>query len=177
LLDEGSGVEDATADEGVEETDPYAIPEDGIDEAYVERVLEAIFEVNREALALTLESEVGDLAPFEAEERLQSIFAGEYGARQVASLHEVAASSSRREVFLEPPGRVRTEVTRVARNDEDCVVVERRSDFSDVLVDPPEPRKGYLALAPRNEVADHNPTPWVLVDGSVDTSRDVGCNR
>jgi hypothetical protein len=82
--------------------DPYAIPEDGIDEAYVERVLNAIFEVNREALAITLESEPGGLVPFEAEELSRAIYGESYGAIQYRELSEIAGSQAMREQFRKP---------------------------------------------------------------------------
>jgi hypothetical protein len=158
--------------------DPYAIPEDGIDEAYVERVLNAIFEVNREALAITLESEPGGLAPFEAEERLRAIYGGGYGARQLASLNEVSAEESERSVFRRPPGAVRVSVTAVAAGDPECVVVRRTSDFGEVLQDPPQPRAGYVALAPKPADGDpegFNPTPWVIVGGSLESPEALTC--
>jgi hypothetical protein len=157
--------------------DPYAIPEDGIDEAYVERVLNAIFEVNREALAITLESEPGGLAPFEAEERLRAIYGGTYGARQMAALNEVSSTESERAVFVRPPGPLRVTVTDVVSADPQCLIVRRLSDFSEVLQDPPDPRDGYVALAPKaaSDSKDANPTPWVIVGGSIDSSEVLTC--
>jgi hypothetical protein len=177
LLDEGSGVEDATADEGVEETDPYAIPEDGIDEAYVERVLEAIYEVNREALAMTLESESGIL-PAEAEDRLRAIYAGAYGARQYASLNEIAQDAQTRAMFREPPGSLRIEVAQLVDVGPKCLIVERIASFDEVLVDPPPVRRDYIALTARpGEAVERNlnPTPWVLADAAIDDPELLSC--
>jgi hypothetical protein len=158
--------------------DPYAIPEDGIDEAYVERVLNAIFEVNREALAITLESEPGGLAPFEAEERLRAIYGGSYGARQLASLNQIASAPDQRGLFRSPAGPVVIEVSELLDGDESCIKVSRVADFGEVLVDPGEPREDYVALAPKTDITgstSHNPTPWILVDANIDAPERLAC--
>jgi hypothetical protein len=178
LLDEGSGVEDATADEGVEETDPYAIPEDGIDEAYVERVLEAIYEVNREALAMTLESELGGLAPFEAEELMRAIYGGEYGAHQASTLHQVAGTEALRERFRNPVGQVEVSDIRIVESSAECVLAQRTSDFSAALLEPDEPITEFVALSIKPEDVDPaglNPTPWRVTDANIDSSDALQC--
>jgi hypothetical protein len=164
---------------GTADGDPYAIPEDGIDEEYVERVLNAIFEVNREALALTLESEPGGLAPFEAEERLRAIYGGSYGARQLATLNQVSFSEAERSIFADPPGALRATVTDLVSEDPGCVIARRVSDFSRVLKAPPESRDGYVALAPKPVGSDPNhlnPTPWVISGGRIDSPETLTCD-
>lgn len=156
------------------EGDPYAIPEDGIDEEYVERVLNAIFEVNREALAITLESEPGGLAPFEAEERLRAIYGATYGAAALHGYNEIAASADQRELFLENPGAATSRVVEVLSADSDCLIVEHSLNFSAVLREPGELRTEFVALARTSLEADAdalNPTPWMVVaadSGSAD---------
>jgi hypothetical protein len=169
------------ADDATEaaDADPYAIPEGGIDEAYVERVLNAIFEVNREALAITLESEPGGLAPFEAEERLRAIYSGDYGIRQQLSLSEIAEHEEQRESFMSPVGAVAITVDEIIDADPDCVVARRRSDFGAVLLDPGEPRQDFVALEPKSAGDDpqaFNPTPWVLADANIDAPERLECS-
>jgi hypothetical protein len=183
---EDVGADDPTettepADDATEtaDGDPYAIPEDGIDEAYVERVLNAIFEVNREALALTLDSEPGGLAPFEAEERLRAIYGGEYGARQLVSLNEIASSAEQRAIFRETTGAVAVRVLEVLDDGPSCLKVQRTSDFGAVLLEPGEPRHDYVALAPRpheDMFRRHNPTPWILMDANIDAPERLECS-
>jgi hypothetical protein len=183
-VEEGSGSgETGAADEtgaaqepGVE--DPYAIPEDGIDEAYVEKVLEAIFEVNREALNLTLESEPG-LLPAAAEDRLRSIYRGAYGARQYASLNEIARDVDARAVFRGKPGALQVEVAQLVAVEPTCVVVERIADFQAVLVDPPPVRRDFVVLALRpdgDQDRTLNPTPWALADAAIDEPEALSCD-
>jgi hypothetical protein len=183
-VEEGSGSgETGAADEtgaaqepGAE--DPYAIPEDGIDEAYVEKVLEAIFEVNREALELTLATEVGDLAPFEAEQRFRAIYGGAYGAHQMSTLYQVAGSQSLRSQFRDPVGRVRVTDVQVLDATSECVVARRTLDFSDVLQEPGAAIIEFVALSlqvPDGEMDWLNPTPWRVTDASIDSADTLQC--
>jgi hypothetical protein len=174
--DEGTEPADDVAETA--EGDPYAIPEDGIDEAYVERVLNAIFEVNREALAITLESEPGGLAPFEAEERLRAIYGGTYGAAAYTSLNNIAADAEGQARFRSPPGSVSIEVVEVLSADEDCVKTLQEFDFSQVIAEAPPVTREYLAIAAKSEDLDPkglNPTPWVVVDASNASSDGLAC--
>jgi hypothetical protein len=166
------------ADDATEtaDSDPYAIPEDGIDEAYVERVLNAIFEVNREALALTLDSEPG-VVPFEAEELSRSIYDGSYGSIQYRELSAIAESEPARAQFQNPPGSLETEVIRLHRAEAECIVVERTSHFDTVLVEQGHELTDVLALRRLSayEASAANPTRWQIVDGSFDGPEDVSC--
>jgi hypothetical protein len=168
----------AEAGEVGEEDDPYAIPEDGIDEAYVERVLEAIYEVNREALAVTLEAEPG-LVPAEAENRLRSIYGRSYAALQYQALAEVAGSQELRASMRDPVGPLRSELLAMTDDDPRCIVIKVRDDFSAVLQEPPVEEEGYLALAPKPDDRDPeelNPTPWVVADGALNSADDLSCD-
>jgi hypothetical protein len=158
--------------------DPYAIPEDGIDEAYVERVLNAIFEVNREALAITLESEPGGLAPFEAEERLRAIYGGTYGAASLVGYNEIASSEAQRDVFVQAPGAVTSLVEEVVAADSRCIIARHSIDFTSVLREPGQPRTEYVALASKDPEKDPealNPTPWVLVAADSGAADGLEC--
>jgi hypothetical protein len=175
LTDEGSGTGDAA--DAAEEDDPYAIPEDGIDEVYVERVLEAIYKVNREALVLTLDAEPG-LVPVEAESRLRSIYGSAYGALQYQALSEVANSQDLRDSFRDPAGPLASEVLEVVDVDSACITIRVRDDFAAVLREPPEQSEGFLALALREADSDSrgtNPTPWVIVDGALNSAEGMSC--
>lgn len=167
------GDEGAAADE-----DPYAIPEEGIDEAYMERVLEAIYEVNREALELTLNAEPG-LVPELAESRLRSIYQGSYGARQYQALAEVANSQDLRNAFLEPLGSLNSKKLQLLDDNPDCIRIKVQDDFSAVLIDPPPPSDGYLAIAPKADDRDPdglNPAPWVIADGDQASAESLSCD-
>jgi hypothetical protein len=158
--------------------DPYAIPEDGIDEEYVERVLNAIFEVNREALEITLESEPGGLAPFEAEERLRAIYGGTYGAASLVGYNELASSGAQRDVFVQAPGAVTSRVEQVIAADSRCIIAEHSLDFSLVLREPGQPRTEYVALAwkdPETDPEALNPTPWVVVAADSGAADGLEC--
>jgi hypothetical protein len=159
--------------------DPYAIPEDGIDEAYVKRVLNAILDVNRQALTITLDSEPGGLIPFEAEERLRAIYGHAYGAAAYRSLSEIAGDANRRSDFRNPPGAVSVAVVDIIDVAIDCLTVELEMDFSNVVSGSSSPRTEYLALAPRSidhEPNVHNPTPWVVADGDMTSVDGLSCS-
>jgi hypothetical protein len=183
---EDVGADDPTettepADDATEtaDGDPYAIPEDGIDEAYVERVLNAIFEVNREALALTLDSEPGGLAPFEAEERLRAIYGGEYGAAAYTSLNNIATDAESRARFRTPPGAVGVEVLEVISANPGCVKTLQEFDFAEVIAEAPPASREYLSLSAKSENADPNglnPTPWVVIDASNSSADGLSCS-
>jgi hypothetical protein len=179
--DDGSPTADGDpyADDGspTADGDPYAIPEDGIDEAYVERVLNAIFEVNREALQLTLDSEPGGLAPFEAEEMIRSIYGPDYGRRQLHSLHDISRSAEQRDLFVKPLGSYQVSVTHLIDDDPKCVRVRRAMDFANVLVDPPSVRQDYVALRYQGDTSQNtgNPTPYLLFDANIDDPERLSC--
>jgi hypothetical protein len=170
---------DPDADDGspTADGDPYAIPEDGIDEAYVERVLNAIFEVNREALQLTLDSEPGGLVPFEAEELLLAIYGADYAALQHAELAEINASAEMRSLFFEAPGPVVNEIRQIVDSSDECIVVSREADFTNVLVEPPGVIDDYLQLEsiPDGEHNADNPSNWQIVRGSLDETEEMIC--
>jgi hypothetical protein len=176
--DPDPGTEQADDATEAADADPYAIPEGGIDEAYVERVLNAIFEVNREALAITLESEPGGLAPFEAEERLRAIYAGDYGAATLVGYNEIASSLDQRALFLDQPGAVRVRVLDLVATDESCIVARQSLDFSSVLRDAPPIREEFVALASKpsgEEDENLNPTPWQVVAADSGAAAGVDC--
>jgi hypothetical protein len=176
--DPDEGTEPADDVTETAEGDPYAIPEDGIDEEYVERVLNAIFEVNREALAITLESEPGGLAPFEAEERLRAIYGGTYGAASLYGYNEIASSTDQRELFLENPGPVSSRVKQVLLAQTECLVAEHSLDFTAVLREPGQPRTEFVALArlsPEARASTLNPTPWMVVAADSGSAEGLEC--
>jgi hypothetical protein len=158
--------------------DPYAIPEDGIDEEYVERVLKALLDVNRAALTITLDSEPGGLVPFEAEERLRAIFGDKYGAAAYTALSEIASDVDRRAGFRDPPGAVGVSVIEVVEAERDCLTVMLEMDFSEVAAQTVSPRTEYLALSPRpqNDQDEYNPTPWVVADGDMAAAEGLSCS-
>jgi hypothetical protein len=170
---------DPDADDGspTADGDPYAIPEDGIDEAYVERVLNAIFEVNREALQLTLDSEPGGLAPFEAEEIIRSIYEPPYATSALMALNGIARDVNQRGLFRQPLGSVNARVDQIVASGSDCVIAVQVLDFGPVLHDAPRPSEEYVLLR-RHSSGDSlhlNPTPFVVVDASDRSADDLQC--
>jgi hypothetical protein len=170
---------DADAGDGshTADGDPYAIPEDGIDEAYVERVLNALFEVNREALQLTLDSEPGGLAPLEAEEMIRSIYEPPYASIALQSLNQLSASSEGRGVFREPPGPVVGEVVQIEQLSEECIIAEATTDFEQVLLDAPEARTNYYAMQHQGSTEHYEASPigWKIVDASISSAAELEC--
>jgi hypothetical protein len=172
---EDVGADDPTettepADDATEtaDGDPYAIPEDGIDEAYVERVLNAIFAVAQEATQLALDSP-NSFVPVEAERLLETVYAREYGTTQYLALAQLTEARDIRSSLRNPVGQARTTVTEILTANHSCVAVRREADFSDVLKEASSPREDFLVLQRKTQADDPssaNPTPWVIVAGA-----------
>lgn len=158
-----------------EAPDPYAIPDDpaDIDEAYVQRVVDALYEVDGEATSLFLaDAGVTD----EAVDRLRAVYSGETFDEQLAGWEQLVQDPSRLAAFRDPPGALRHSVIRVVERTDDCVTVEAERTYERVLLTPGDPSLVFLGLEARDSSAprDMNRTPWVLfADGLLPTGQAV----
>jgi hypothetical protein len=175
--DPDEGTEPADDVTETAEGDPYAIPEDGIDEAYVERVLNAIAAVAQEATQLTLESPATGV-PVAAERLLASAFSGNYAATQYIALASLSESEAMRASMRKPVGRANVTVTGLHIADQTCIVVDRLIEFAEVLEGPATSSSDTLLLQPKSQVSDPaglNPTPWVISEGFQGPREKDGC--
>lgn len=143
----------------------YAIPE-VMDEAYVERVLQALYDVEDDAVQLMLSAN-------SMTEQSKQMLAAIYDAQQLepqVELYRQAAAEGFPDL-LRDPGSQTVEVYRVISSRPDCLFVAGLRDFADVLASPRD-RSGeedFIQLLSKDEGQDPlglNPTPWVI-GGSV----------
>lgn len=138
--------------------DPFAVPAT-IDAAYVERVLNALYEIDAETTRLALEA--GTVTP-QVRERIEAGNAPEEAEIQ-STLLEAALATGLPEV-RRTPGPVTITVSRVLSATPTCVALVGTTDYSNVLVEPPvgpqEPQ--LIALVPEEPDTAINPTPWKI---------------
>jgi hypothetical protein len=158
--------------------DPAVIPTDpaDIDEAYVQVVVDALFEVDAKATEIFVETRRLEPA---AIEYLRAIYVPEEVDRQINIWGQTLARGS--ETLL--PGVLENDVTRVIDLTEDCVYVEVIRDYSQTTTRDVTPGIVYLGLTPKGREDDpeeQNSSAWVLfmdglnVDGSQPENPCVG---
>jgi hypothetical protein len=167
-----------------EPEDPYAVP-DEIDEAYVERVINAILEVQDSVLKGALQQPQGELLSAE----LAGLhFATTAGTERTTGLEELQSyidEVERRENFrpVEEMGSSSFSLERLVHAEPDsCVIAIGLWDLSPLVVSPPPPddfSAFSLSRVPIDERASEgNPTPWQwrdvtqMADGRGPISRD-----
>jgi len=140
--------------------DVAVIPDDpaAIDEAYVQAVVDALFEVDAKATKIFLETQSMD---DQAIEHLRAIYLDEEFERQV----NVWSTSLSRgtETFL--AGALHNEIVRFVGRADDCLFFEVERDYSRTTSREVPPRRVYLGLTPKGEGDDLrrlNPTAWML---------------
>ncbi len=143
-------------------TDPYAVPA-VIDEAYVNRVLEALDAANGDVLRLVVRERT---IPTEALDRLRALYLDE----ELLQLQiDVPQSDLRRGLsgIRAEPGNQRTIVKQMITIKPSCLYVRADRDSAQVATNPrPELRTIWIGLVPMDEsrdVAQYNPTPWAFV--------------
>ncbi|CAN5716586.1 hypothetical protein BH24ACT2_BH24ACT2_05500 [soil metagenome] len=146
--------------------DPAVIPEDlaDIDEAYVQVVVDALFEVDAKATEIFVETQEVDE---DAVDILRGIYLPEEVERQVNIWEQDLALRSD-ELLV---GVLHNDVQRVIDVTEDCVYVEVRTDYSDVTTRDAPLRSIYLGLTPKIDGDDSqqvNPTSWMLFMDGLD---------
>lgn len=144
--------------------DPYAVPA-VIDDAYVNRVLAALDQVDGEAVR-TLVS-VGQIDP-RVGEILRSVYNDPQYVQELEGLTKTDLSR-----LKVPPGNLTRTVSRLVEIRGNCIRAEVSIDYSQVAKSPP-PRPtdevNSLTLRPTQPEADPtnlNPTPWSISDAQV----------
>ena len=158
------GTAPTTTSTTAREIDPAVIPDDlaDIDEAYVQVVVDALFEVDAKATEIFVETKRLEPAAIDI---LRGIYLPEEVDRQIYFWEQDLALRS--DELL--PGVLHNDVQRVIDVTEDCVYVEVESDYSEVTRRDAPPSLNYLGLTPRIEGDDPaglNPTKWMMfMDG------------
>jgi hypothetical protein len=166
---DGDGATDSDIEAPPEDEDPFAVP-DEIDEAYVERVLNAILEQNselvREALALPAEPTA---LPSEKQVRTIAALYGP-GSRPVrlSEVEDWVRSEEARSGQLPADefGTQRFEVERLEAIGPRCVTAIGWYDLTETAVEPfPRDQFGAVVLAHDDSLdRDENPTGWRIWD-------------
>lgn len=157
--------------------DPYAIPK-VIDEAYVNRVLAALDQIDGDVLRRVVAEQGID---GEVPKMLRAIYNGTQYEEELEGLRRVLSRGLSN--FKNPPGNRMTVVTRLIEVRADCVFMEARTDSSEVLkVVTPEPpdEVELFTLRPRDEGADPgriNPTPWSIANAEIIDRGEVPAGR
>ncbi len=154
--------------------DPSVIPADpaDIDEAYVQAVVDALFEVDAKATKIYVETK--DVTNKEAAAYLRSIYVPEEFERQINLWFQDLALRSGELL----PGVLGNEVRRVLDAASDCVYVEVIRDYSSTSRLAAPPRAAYLGLTPKlpdDDPSELNPTAWMLFMSGVDPEPGSPC--
>ncbi len=144
--------------------DPYAVPA-VIDEAYVNRVLAALDQVEGDATRSIVAA--GGLVP-DAGAKLRSIYNDPQLEQQLNLLTKTDLGRLKM-----PPGNRKTAVRRLVQARPTCILVDVTLDFSDLVNNPPVrplDEVDFLTLRPTQPQADPlevNPTPWSVSNEEV----------
>lgn len=139
--------------------DPYAIP-DEIDEAYVEKVLEALSENYAAAAREVAEAE--EVTP-EARDYIEAIYTPDGAKAPIRQYADVARGGSI--AFTRDATAAEITVERLESANEDCIFVLVVQDPSSLFTTEVEPFEAYyhlVAETPQDSLRDLNPTPWVI---------------
>jgi hypothetical protein len=147
--------------------DPYAVPA-VIDEAYVNRVLAALDQVEgdvvRHLVATRRADDYGST-------RLRAIYNDPQYQLELDALMRSAKTDLSE--YKTPPGNRKSAVIRLATRRSDCILAETTRDFSGVVRAPP-PRRAdevdLVTLRPTQADADpknFNPTPWSIGNAEI----------
>lgn len=157
--------------------DPFAIP-DVIDEAYVNRVLAALDQIDGDVLRSVVAN--GGINP-EVPTMLRAIYNDPQYEEELDGLRRVLSRGL--DNFKNPPGNRKSFVERLIEARRDCVFVEVKTDSSEVLKTvPPEPPNEVeiFTLRPTADGADPtglNPTPWSVANAEIIDRGDVPPGR
>ena len=138
-----------------------AIPAN-IDEAYLDRVLAALDEIDGRATRIIVERK--RLVP-EATDLLASIYDGESFTEQTSLWQAALDRDPQLSNFKPSPGNVVTKVSRIISRSSLCVWMEVRRDYSSVGVAAVTPKPEYVALRALAESRPErhiNPTAWII---------------
>lgn len=141
------------------EPDPYAIP-DTIDEAYVERVMNALYGVLGDATRLSMEV---NGTPPEVLERIIAVYTNEADDDYLKAATDRLLNNFGG--FERPPGDSTADVTEVLAGSEQCILAAFDLDPSAGLIENRSPLALSAILRPADPSRDpqgYNPTPWNL---------------
>jgi hypothetical protein len=157
--------EEVDEEEEPEPEDPYAVP-DEIDEDYVERVINAILEVQSEVLRGALQQEQGENLDVD----LTALhFATTDGTERMEGLEEIQGyidEPSRQTNFRDPEdfGASTFSVEHLVHAETNCIIVVGHWDISETVLEaPPEDDFSAFSLSriqDDEETSAGNPTPW-----------------
>lgn len=139
--------------------DPYTVPS-VITKAYVQKVLNALDQVDADALRIIVST--GGLNPAAAM-RLRSVTtSSEFPLVTSVVLDQLHNGPS---IYQSNPGSVVDDIQRIVSATHACIFTETKRDYAAVLRTAPQPQISYIALRPRQALDDPqgiNPTPWVI---------------
>ncbi|MCA1708996.1 MAG: hypothetical protein LC808_39265, partial [Actinobacteria bacterium] len=140
-------------------TDPYAVPA-VIDEAYVNRVLEALDAAVGEVVRMVVRERT---IPPEAVDRLKTLYMGEFLQIQLDLFSNDVRESFRQ--YKPEPGNKKTLVNQLLSGAASCIFARVERDYSAVAA---RPNLGvttqWIGLRPLDRSKDpskYNPTPWI----------------
>lgn len=155
-------------DEASEEDDedPYAAP-DEIDEAYAEKVINALLETNTEALKIILQQDPGNVIDPQAADRLAAISTGRRLETALETFQVYIDQPESRDAFLplDDIGSSRFESYGILHAEPQvCILAVGWWDLTEVVVEPPkDPSLFSLSPVDREVTAsERNPTPWQI---------------
>ncbi len=135
-----------------------------IDEAYLNRVLEALDAVDGMATKIIVERKA--LVP-DATGLLAAIYDGEEFTDQT-NAWLIGLQQDPNLVSIKPqPGNRKTTVERIISASQGCVWLAVRRDYSGTASNPPAPQTEYVALRPLDKTKDRkglNPTAWIITE-------------
>ena len=161
--------------------DPYAVPA-VINEAYVNRVLAALDQVEGDVIRNLVATRVPQIADTM---RLRAIYNDPQFQLEFDDLLAFARTDLSQ--FKVPPGNRKTAVTKVVTARPDCTYVEASTDFADVVrVPPTQPADQVKAITLRRtqdgaDQQDLNPTPWSISNAELikrgEAPKGLQCNQ
>jgi hypothetical protein len=157
--------------------DPYAVPET-VDAAYVERVLNKLYEVVGDADRIAVERRS---VPPEVNDRLIAVYDPFISSSVVNGLTESALSGF--EPVLDPPGNRSVAIDDIREATSTCIMAHGTLDVSQRLKEPVDLGELVFDLRPLDATRDphgYNPTGWVIRSTApVDRARpeDLTCDE
>jgi hypothetical protein len=140
-------------------TTPYAVPT-VIDEAYVERVLNALNKIEGDAMREIVNAE--DLVP-PAAEKLRTIYLRAELNEQLRVWNQAVVDGFTG--YRHPPRDIKTRVESLPVKSPTCIEATTIDDLSSVGAASAPERRHQVVLRPRDEAQDPqklNPTPWMV---------------
>jgi len=140
-------------------TEESFTPPDPIDAAYVERVLNRIYQTEGDALREVLEG--GEVGP-QVEALIREVAAPAWAEAELEGLRREPPQDN--PIIRRPPGNASFRVERLVTARDDCIYVVGVKDYS-LVTDPPLDRTGqtdFIWLTPDDEPSRWNPTGWLV---------------